>query len=142
MTTLLPVRRRIRKVSLWSFLALCIFCCHCPSVNGAEARGPDTIISPQPKESGSSRDSGGNSQVYLLGVVTLIGIGAWLWVRSSRKGMVLNSKKASITIDEVRPLGNKQHLVLVSCRGQSFLVGVSADRIVPISTLPPASGSE
>ena len=47
-----------------------------------------------------------------------------------------------ITIDEVRPLGNKQHLVLVSCRGQSFLVGVSADRIVPISTLPPASGSE
>ena len=68
-----------------------------------------------------------------------IGGGAWLWVRA--KGRGVKSTGSAIVIDETRPLGNRQYLVLTSCRGRSFLVGVSQGRIDVIAEVPPAANA-
>jgi Flagellar biosynthesis protein, FliO len=99
-------------------------------------RQADTVISPQGDGGPGVRDSGMSFPLYTLIATAGLAAGAWLWVRSSRGASRLNAKKASIVIEEVRSLGNRQHLILASCRGRSFLLGVSPGRIETISGLP------
>jgi len=104
-------------------------------------RQAETVISPQAETGSGVRDSRMGFPVYAVFVTVCLAGGAWLWVRSARRTGGSQAKKASIVIEEVRPLGNRQHLILATCRGRSFLLGVSAGRIETISDLPPSESS-
>lgn len=106
-------------------------------VLGSEPRRAETIISPQTKDSGVAKDSLVSFPTYSVFVVACLAGAAWLWYRSSSKRNGKDGKKTVIVIDEVRALGNRQHLVLASCRGRSFLLGVSPGRIDRIAIVPP-----
>ncbi|MEI6052401.1 MAG: flagellar biosynthetic protein FliO [Opitutaceae bacterium] len=102
----------------------------------AAPRSADTVIFPQPVEPGPVRPASTPSTAYVVFVVLCLGGGAWLWFRAKGKGGSLKSAGSEISIDETRPLGNRQYLVLTSCRGRSFLIGVSQGRIDVISEVP------
>jgi len=99
-------------------------------------RSANTVIFPQPSEPSAARASSTPSSAYFVFALVCIGGGAWLWFRAKGKGRGLSSVSTEISIDETRPLGNRQYLVLTSCRGRSFLVGVSQGRIDLISEVP------
>ena len=101
-------------------------------------RSADTVIFPQPVEQSAARPAGTPSTGYIVFVVICLGGGAWLWFRAKGKGRSLKNSGSEISINETRPLGNRQYLVLTSCRGRSFLIGVSQGRIDVISEVPPS----
>ncbi len=102
----------------------------------AAPRSADTVIFPQPVDQSAARPAGTPSTGYIVFVVICLGGGAWLWFRAKGKGRSLKNSGSEISIDETRPLGNRQYLVLTSCRGRSFLIGVSQGRIDVISEVP------
>jgi flagellar protein FliO/FliZ len=99
-------------------------------------RSADTVIFPQPVEPTVARPADSPSTGYIVFVVLCLGGGAWLWFRAKGKGRSLKTTGSEISIDETRPLGNRQYLVLTSCRGRSFLIGVSQGRIDLVSEVP------
>ncbi len=67
--------------------------------------------------------------------VVLVGMTAgamWLWRRRqpSKPG-----RRGNIQIEDTRALGNRQFLVVASCDGRRFLLGVAAGGIQMLSTL-------
>jgi flagellar protein FliO/FliZ len=67
--------------------------------------------------------------------VLLVGLaagGMWLW-RRLRPGPV--GRRGTIQIEDTRPLGNRQFLVVASCDGRRFLLGVAAGGIQLLSPL-------
>ena len=119
------------------------FNAHLLAASSAQSqRQAETIISPQGDVSASVRDSGVSFPFYAVLVTASLAVGGWLWVRSSRGSGSLHAKKASIVIEEVRSLGNRQHLILASCRGRTFLLGVSPGRIETIAGLPPPEAGQ
>jgi len=105
----------------------------------AAPRAADTVISPQANGPVAARPGDAPSVAYFVFVALCLGGGAWLWVRA--KGRGVKNTGSAIVIDETRPLGNRQYLVLTSCRGRSFLVGVSQGRIDVIAEVPPAANA-
>ena len=101
-------------------------------------RSADTVIFPQPVEPTIARPADSPSTGYIVFVVLCLGGGAWLWFRAKGKGRSLKTTGSEISIDETRPLGNRQYLVLTSCRGRSFLIGVSQGRVDLVSEVPPS----
>ena len=101
-------------------------------------RSADTVIFPQPVEPTIARPADSPSTGYIVFVVLCLGGGAWLWFRAKGKGRSLKTTGSEILIEETRPLGNRQYLVLTSCRGRSFLIGVSQGRIDLVSEVPPS----
>lgn len=101
-------------------------------------RSADTVIFPQPVEPTIARPADSPSTGYIVFVVLCLGGGAWLWFRAKGKGRSLKTNGSEILIEETRPLGNRQYLVLTSCRGRSFLIGVSQGRIDLVSEVPPS----
>ena len=101
-------------------------------------RSADTVIFPQPVEPAIARPADSPSTGYIVFVVLCLGGGAWLWFRAKGKGRSLKTTGSEISIDETRPLGNRQYLVLTSCRGRSFLIGVSQGRVDLVSEVPPS----
>ena len=99
-------------------------------------RSADTVIFPQPVEPAVARPADSPSTGYIVFVVLCLGGGAWLWFRAKGKGRSLKTTGSEISIEETRPLGNRQYLVLTSCRGRSFLIGVSQGRIDLVSEVP------
>jgi|GEM_PF-2093028 len=99
-------------------------------------RSADTVIFPQPVEPTVARPADSPSTGYIVFVVLCLGGGAWLWFRAKGKGRSLKTTGSEILIEETRPLGNRQYLVLTSCRGRSFLIGVSQGRIDLVSEVP------
>jgi len=104
----------------------------------AAPRSADTVIFPQPTEPNTARPAGSPSTAYIVFVALCLGGGVWLWFRAKGKGRSLKNHGSEISIDETRPLGNRQYLVLTSCRGRSFLIGVSQGRIDVVSEVPAA----
>ena len=60
------------------------------------------------------------------------GAGFWLWLRKRRLPV---PGRACIQIEDTRPLGNRQFLVVASCDGKRFLLGVAAGGIQLLSPL-------
>lgn len=124
------VRRLLAGSLLWLALGA-------GALRGAD---PDAIIVPR---SASTADApvgtrGAGANVWtLVAVAALAGAGAWMvWRGKGRKGG-LGREARQLVIEETRPLGNRQYLVVAAYRGQKFLVGVCPGRIelvAPLST--------
>jgi len=71
----------------------------------------------------------------VVGALVLVAGGVWFLARSrtakSRGGVSL----AALKVEETKPLGNRQFLVVASYEGQKFLIGVVPGRIDFLSAL-------
>jgi flagellar protein FliO/FliZ len=83
--------------------------------------------------------SGTRGLTTLLGVAMLAGVGAWLVWKKRQDGPAKREARL-LAIDETRPLGNRQYLVVASYEGRKFLLGVCPGRIDLLSPLDEASG--
>ena len=70
----------------------------------------------------------------VLGALVLAGGGGWLLLRS-RQAKATGRVAHALTIDETKPLGNRQYLVVASYEGRKFLLGVCPGRIDMLSPL-------
>jgi flagellar protein FliO/FliZ len=77
---------------------------------------------------------GGLGATTILGAIVLAGAGAWMLWRS--RGLKIAGRDAhALAINETRPLGNRQYLVVASYEGKKFLLGVCPGRIDLLSSL-------
>src|SRR4051812_17546568 len=91
-------------------------------------KGANTPAAPETEK------SNGLGATTVLGALVLAGGGAWLLVRS-RSVKTAGRDVQSLAINETRPLGNRQYLVVASYEGKKFLLGVCPGRIDLLSPL-------
>lgn len=75
--------------------------------------------------------------------ILLVGLGAgafWLWRR--RNPVAAARRRGGIVIEDTRPLGNRQFLVVAGVDGRRFLLGVAAGNIRLLSPLDSEAGAE
>jgi flagellar protein FliO/FliZ len=80
--------------------------------------------------------NGLNTMTLVVGVA-LAGVGGWL-VWRNRRGTPVSRELRALAIDETRPLGNRQYLVVASYSGKKFLLGVCPGSISMLTALPEA----
>lgn len=110
-----------------------------------EARSSETVIYPGE----NSRKLGdpetlsprGGGPGWLTGVIALgmAGTGAWLLWRK-RAASLPKGVSRKIQIEETRPIGNRQYLVLATCEGKRLLLGVTANQIDLLTELEAEKG--
>jgi len=110
-------------------------------------RAPDAVIYPKGSTGASaapSQDLGYSSPFYLVFAIVVAGAGAWiLWKRRAGAALVPGAGKgAKLAIEETRPLGNRQYLVVAAYEGRRFLLGVTTDKIELLTHLPEEGGEE
>jgi flagellar protein FliO/FliZ len=108
-----------------------------PAPTGASAS--NQIIYPQGTSTPANNAAvtkGEDGRGYILVVAILLaGVGGWIMLQR-RKGMpILNREARKLQIEETRPLGNRQYLVVASYEDRKFLLGVTAGQIQLLSDL-------
>lgn len=91
---------------------------------------PDGSVAGAPSSRPSSASSSG-SWIFIV-LAGCSGAGAWLWLRKRRLPV---PGRACIQIEDTRPLGNRQFLVVASCDGKRFLLGVATGNIQLLAPL-------
>ncbi len=104
----------------------------------APARSADTLLYPGGGPAGSAsgapaRSAGSGASWLFVGVVGAAAGAWWFW---RRRGLGPAARRAgSLAIEETRPLGNRQFLVVASCDGRRFLLGVAPGGIQMLAPL-------
>lgn len=106
---------------------------------GLQAAAPEDekIIVPGRSGGGSAAAptmAGSASSASLLVGLAMAAVGGWLLWRSRRQPAGVDGKR-SLAIEETRPLGNRQYLVVASYEGRRFLLGVCPGRIEMLTAL-------
>lgn len=73
--------------------------------------------------------------------LSMAGAGVWLLWRK-KQNAVPRAGGRKIQIEETRPMGNRQYLIVARCEGRRFLLGVTPGRIDVVSPLDPAEDGE
>jgi len=104
----------------------------------ASALSADTLLYPSGSPAGSASEApartGGAGASWIF--AGLVGAGAAAWWFWRRRGFGPAARRASsLAIEETRPLGNRQFLVVASCDGRRFLLGVAPGGIQMLAPL-------
>ncbi len=101
-------------------------------------RSSETLLYPSgsPDSPEAPRAAPGGSGATWVFTVLVIAAAAGVWYWRRRNGSP-SRKHGLIAIEDTRPLGNRQFLVVASCDGRRFLLGVAAGNIQLLSTLDP-----
>jgi flagellar protein FliO/FliZ len=92
-------------------------------------KGSTTVPAPGAAAAGSVFNT-----ISLIVAFILAGFGAWLFMRNRRQ--VTNGRDLShLAVEETRPLGNRQYLVVASYQDKKFLLGVCPGRIDMLAPL-------
>jgi flagellar protein FliO/FliZ len=83
----------------------------------------------------------GSGLFTAVAVLALAGGGGWLLWRG-RSGAIVSRTARQLVIDETRPLGNRQYLVVASYQDKKFLLGVCPGRIELLAPLHDAGPVE
>jgi flagellar protein FliO/FliZ len=116
------------------FLLLALLALAAPT---ARAVDDSKVIYPKslaPSATPAAEAGNGLGATTLLGALVLAGGGAWMLWRS-RGAKIAGRPVHSLAVDETRPLGNRQYLVVASYEGKKFLLGVCPGRIELLSPL-------
>ena len=101
--------------------------------------GDSTVIFPGGTVGGATANGAGASGALgpftLIAAVALALAGGWLLWRN-RLARSAGREARLLAVDETRPLGNRQYLVVASYDGKKFLLGVCPGRIELLSPLP------
>lgn len=109
-----------------------------PAPAAAPARSDDTVLYPSGSKSAPDAPAAAakNSGATWIFTFVVIGAAAGVWFWRRRNGSPLR-RRGLIAIEDTRPLGNRQFLVVASCDGRRFLLGVAAGGIQMLSPLDP-----
>ncbi len=111
-------------------------------------RAPDMVIYPKGTAGAQapvSQDSGYSNPFYLAFAVVVAATGGWiLWRRRTGASLIPGTgpEVRKLTIDETRPLGNRQYLLVASYEGRKFLLGVTTEKIELLTHLPDSGAEE
>lgn len=86
----------------------------------------------------SARGGSGAGSWVFAGLVGAAGAGVWWWQRRRLRSPV-GRGGARLAVEETRPLGNRQFLVVASCDGRRFLLGVAPGHINLLAPLDPVA---
>lgn len=137
-----PLARTSSSVTRWLLVVVgCVVLETAQPMNAAEpapARSADTLLYPGGGPSGTAPGQpvrpGGAGASWLFAGVVGVAAGAWWFWR--RRGLGPAARRAgSLAIEETRPLGNRQFLVVASCDGRRFLLGVAPGGIQMLAPL-------
>ena len=106
----------------------------------AAAVDESKVIYPKTTAAGApaAESPAGLGVTTVIGALALAGGGGWLLLRA-RSAKATGRNTSSLAIDETRPLGNRQYLVVASYEGRKFLLGVCPGRIDLLSPLDGAA---
>ena len=93
---------------------------------------PKNAIDSARVNSANNRDS--SRSLILVVTLLLAAGGAWL-ILQRRKAAPAGGKGRKLQIDETKPLGNRQYLVVADYDGRKFLLGVTPGRIQMLTSL-------
>ena len=107
-------------------------------------RNGDTVIYPRSDTGTQSSSQPGNtgSSPATWVFVAMVGLGAGGYWYLRQRGKSPLGRRGSIQIEDTRALGNRQFLVVASCDGRRFLLGVAAGGIQLLSPLDPAEADD
>lgn len=110
-----------------------------PEPAASVARTGDTVIYPRSDEGSpdAPQKNTSNSSPATWVFVAMVGLGAGGYWYLRQRGKSPLSRRGSIQIEDTRALGNRQFLVVASCDGRRFLLGVAAGGIQMLSPLDP-----
>jgi flagellar protein FliO/FliZ len=101
----------------------------------------DLIIYPK-AAAGSSTSSAPNGQAaesshaYVVMVAFLLaGAGAWVLIQRRKGAPIVARGSRKLNVEETRPLGNRQYLVVADYEGRKFLLGVTTGQIQLLANL-------
>ena len=106
---------------------------------GLAAADENAVISPRTASPAAAPATvpGSFNSVTLYAGLALAAAGGWMVWRHRRNPLAGRGREA-LRVDETRPLGNRQFLVVASYEGKKFLLGVCPGRI---DLLAPLDGS-
>lgn len=117
------------------------------AVWGAPLFGADddsTVIFPAGAEQAETKTApktSGFNAVTLVAALLLASAGGWfLWTK--RRGTSGSRISSALAVEETRPLGNRQYLVVASYEGRKFLLGVCPGQINLLAPLEDESVEE
>jgi len=94
---------------------------------------PKNVADPSKPVMAGERDSG-RSLILVVAILLAAG-GVWVLVQRRRAGPGGGRGGRKLQIDETRPLGNRQYLVVADYDGKKFLLGVTPGRIQMLTPL-------
>lgn len=104
----------------------------------AQDKSPDDVIrpaaAPRAEAPAAPGRPGGLGAATLLGALGLAAGGAWLF-RRGRLAPPGGREHRRLAVEETRPLGNRQYLVVASYEDRRFLLGVCPGRIELLAPL-------
>jgi flagellar protein FliO/FliZ len=102
-----------------------------------------TVIFPKATASTAPAAEPGSSAGFstVVGALILAAGGVWFLLRSRAAKANTGTSMASLKIEETKPLGNRQFLVVASYEGQKFLLGVVPGRVDFLSALKAEEGT-
>jgi flagellar protein FliO/FliZ len=110
-----------------------------PESTAEPARAADTIIYPKAspgKDSPLPRsDSDGSRGPVLVVALLLAGTGAWVLLQRRKTGALTGKGSRKLQVEETRPLGNRQYLIVAEYEGKRFLLGVTPGQIQMLTPL-------
>jgi flagellar protein FliO/FliZ len=106
---------------------------------------PDQIIYPKnsperPVNAPVEKSSAGSTLIVLLAIV-LAAAGAWILFQRRQSGPLAARGQRKLQVEETRPLGNRQYLVVANYDGKKFLLGVTPGKINMLTALDGESAS-
>jgi flagellar protein FliO/FliZ len=113
-----------------------------------DTRPKDVIIypknTPTPDRPATAPEGDSSRSLILVVALLLAAGGAWLMLQKRKAGPA-GGRGRKLQIDETRPLGNRQYLVVADYAGKKFLLGVAPGRIqmlAPLDTSSAIAGNE
>lgn len=106
-----------------------------------DSRKADTIIYPKgsgekPTGTAGAADRQGATGSYVLVIaLVLAGVGAWVLLQRRKGAPIVSRGPRKLQLEETRPLGNRQYLVVANYEGRKFLLGVTTGQIQLLSEL-------
>jgi flagellar protein FliO/FliZ len=104
----------------------------------AGARSGEIVIYPKnPADQArpvETSDHSGSRSLVLVAALLLAAGGAW-FVLQKRKAGFSGGRGRKLQIDETRPLGNRQYLIVADYDGKKFMIGVTPGRIQMLTPL-------
>jgi flagellar protein FliO/FliZ len=101
-------------------------------------RSSETIIYPKnaadPARPVTASDHDSNRSLIIVVALFLAAGGAWLMIQRRNAGPAAGRGR-KLQIDETRPLGNRQYLLVADYDGKKFLLGVTPGRIQMLTPL-------
>ena|SRR5450432_2073399 len=99
----------------------------------------DTIIYPKGTPSNGSStllkpEDNGRSYILVVALI-LAAVGGWVMFQRRQGSPLLTRGNRKLQVEETRPLGNRQYLVVASYEDRKFLLGVTTGQIQLLSTL-------